>query len=367
MRRERGDLPVRDHKMDAINRRMITVARESRGLTQAALCQLIGKTQGWLSKVENGMGRVTDEEAAGIARALGYPKELLYQQDLIYGIGVSEMYYRRQQGVSARMLGLIQARANLRAMQIARMLKGVDMGEIDFPRMDPAEYRGGAAEVAEYLRAHWMLPAGPVQSVTAAIETAGGIVVPFDFGGAKVDALSFWPPGLPPLFFVRLDVPVDRLRFSLCHELGHVIMHSGTLSPDVEREAHLFAASFLMPEQDIRRQLRQEISFARLAMLKPIWKVSMAALLHRAIELGLVPQWRARELWAQLSPYKVVEPVTITEHEETPELLNEIVRVYRERMGYSIEDFAKMVMLEEDEARAIYFPAEVPRLRMIKS
>ena len=55
----------------------------------------------------------------------------------------------------------------------------------------------------------------------------GALVVTLPLGGREVDATSLHPPGEPPLFVVNSDVPADRQRFTLGHELGHVACEPG--------------------------------------------------------------------------------------------------------------------------------------------
>ncbi len=47
-----------------------------------------------------------------------------------------------------------------------------------------------------------------------------------------------------------------RSRFDLAHELGHLV-RGGQIwgAKEVERQAHAFAAAFLMPAEDIRDDL----------------------------------------------------------------------------------------------------------------
>ena len=45
-------------------------------------------------------------------------------------------------------------------------------------------------------------------------------------------------------FFVNTEIPGDRLRWTLAHEIGHVVMHLMP-SPDQEKEADRFAAERL--------------------------------------------------------------------------------------------------------------------------
>ena len=65
--------------------------------------------------------------------------------------------------------------------------------------------------------------------------------------------------GMPVLFFVNVDSPADRVRYTLAHELGHMVLHTTDLKDDaaMEDEADEFAGAFLLPAEEIRPQLRR--------------------------------------------------------------------------------------------------------------
>ena len=56
-----------------INGKSIKLARESRGLSQSKLSELLGVTQATLSRFEKGALTVTPEFVSKIAQALNYP------------------------------------------------------------------------------------------------------------------------------------------------------------------------------------------------------------------------------------------------------------------------------------------------------
>lgn len=341
-----------------VNPEMIILARQSRGLTQKELASRLAVSQGWLSRVESGLREVSHEALPRLAEELGYPEGFFYQTDKVYGFGITEVFHRRFQDVPSKVLDMIHAKTNIYCMQIRRMLRGVDLGAINFPALELDEFNGNVEDVARQLRATWGLPRGPIQNLTRAIEDARGIVVQFDFGNARVDAVIRLTPDIdmPPLFFINVKSPGDRLRFTLSHELGHIIMHRRIPSSDMEEQADRFAAEFLMPAKEIRPMLTN-LSLAKLADLKVHWKVSMAALIKRAQDLGTITPTQARALWAEMSRlgYRTKEPAEVNIPVETPELLQEIVNVYRGDMGYSAAEFAAMINLCEQEVRQLYY------------
>lgn len=334
---------------------LIVVAREARGLSQTELASRVGISQGHLSKIEAGLLPVADAVLERLAAVLDYPEEFFSLPEPIYGPGVSEFFHRKRKSMSARLLSRLHAQVNIRRIHVARLLQGVDIDPDRVPELDPDEFPGGVEDVARAVRAAWNLPRGPVENLTRAIEDAGGIVIPTDFGTPLLDAVSRYVPGMPPLFFTNHDSPGDRQRLTLAHELGHMVMHH-VPNPDMEREAMQFAAEFLMPERDIRHEFDERLSLDRLVALKLRWRVSMQALLMRAEQLGKVTPRYARYLWMQIGKagFRTHEPAEADIPREVPTLLAEIVDLYRHTLGYSASDIAELVAVNPHELESGY-------------
>jgi Zn-dependent peptidase ImmA (M78 family)/transcriptional regulator with XRE-family HTH domain len=339
----------------AVNHEMLVLARESRGLTQSELAAILRVTQGKVSKHESGLLAVSGEELRQIARALDYPEDFFSQTDSVRAAGSSCLYHRKRQTMPVRELRKIHAKINIARMQFARLLIGAEIeSENKFHRMDVEDFEGGPDEIARILRENWGIGRGPIPHMVNAIEGAGGVVFRWPFGTRKLDAISQWHPGLPPIFFVNAEAPNDRMRYSLAHELGHVIMHR-LPTPNQEAEADRFAAEFLMPADDIKPHLKP-LSIQKAASLKPYWRVSMAALIKRGFDLGLVGASYYRKLFTQLSKlgYRLAEPAPLPDEE--PTILADIIAVYLTEHKYSITELSRLVKLFEPEFRAQYLP-----------
>jgi len=338
---------------------MLTLARQARGISQRDLAEKLDVSSAWLSKIEGGIKNTTPELLIRISTILDYPIDFFTNSKRIYGPGISELFHRKRRNVPIKTLDRNQAQMEIRRMNLTDMLNGLEIDDIEIPTFDIEEFNGSVQDIAKATRAFWKLPSGPVHNVTKTIEDARGIIIPFNFGTRKIDATSCWPPNMPPLFFVDITSPGDRLRFSLCHELGHLIMHQDTPNPNMEKQADVFAAEFLMPERDIRPYL-YDITIEKLAIMKPFWKVSMAALLHRAVDLGEITPRHYRTLWILMGQYgfKTREPIEFNIPSETPSLYEEIIGVFSNDMGYNLHDLARLFRLHEQEVCHIYFGAK---------
>jgi len=83
--------------------------------------------------------------------------------------------------------------------------------------------------------------------------------------------------------------------------------------PEVEKQAHGFAAAFLMPRDQIYRELPDRVDWPRLFQLKRRWQVSLAALLMRARTLGRMTEatYLTAVKAASARGWRRVEPVPL--------------------------------------------------------
>jgi Zn-dependent peptidase ImmA (M78 family) len=143
------------------------------------------------------------------------------------------------------------------------------------------------------------------------------------------------------MFFVNRDLPRDRLRWTLAHEIGHATMHSSATG-DIEKEADRFASELLLPSDAIDHHL-DAMTIQKAAIMKQQWKVSMAAIIRTAFERGRMNERRYRALFTSLGAqgYRTTEPFPIAPEE--PRIAKELVELHRTTLGYNDFDLAQLL------------------------
>jgi Zn-dependent peptidase ImmA (M78 family)/DNA-binding XRE family transcriptional regulator len=365
--------------VEKFNHYMMTLARESRGLTQAELSALASMAQGTVSKYETGASEPPLSFVAEIATALEYPQEFFFEPGRPYGF--PPFHYRKRKKLSSKSQGQIVAQMNIRRMHIRKLMLSFDFrAPARIPEIDSDEYFAGlkgrptVEDIARALREMWMLPRGPVPNMVDLIESAGGIVVHCDFGSDLIDAMSQRIDGMPVLFFVNTNAPADRIRYTLAHELGHMVLHTTTLrnADAMEDEADAFAGAFLLPAEEIKPQMRM-FDLRHLANLKLHWKVSMAAISVRAERLNLITPYQSKKFWTEMnqSGYRVREPNEPPREEAT--LLKRMVAYHTQKLGYSIDEMCRLLCVRRKDYELMYGAAsasatlqESRHLRVVK-
>lgn len=346
-----------------VNPEMIIVAREARAMTQEELAKRLLTTQGRLSKLEAGLLSVTADDLASLSKVLDFPESFFSQTDRVYGFGSPCFYHRKRTKLPVAELRQIQARLNIFRFHITRLLRGVEIGlTSDFVRMDVDE-NGGPENVARLVRHQWNFGAGPIRNVVNAVESAGAIVYAMPFGSRSIDAISQVAPGCPPVIFINEDIPGDRQRFTLMHEVGHIIMHQ-LPSDNMEEQADRFAAEFLMPEFDIKSHLRN-LKMLALPGLKTTWGTSMSSLIKRAFDTGGITDRRYRSLMTELSAegWRLNEPVVVPREE--PTVFANVLNTYLTSHGYTLTQLARMVNAKESRVAAYFKNDQGGSLRIV--
>lgn len=345
---------------------MLALAREQRGLTQAELSTEMSRlegtvvSQGYISRAEAGRTFVTGERLESFALALGYPPATLCIDPDLNGIGIGLVHHRKKASLGAPGLRRIHAELALARLQVSGLISVADKAQdIRFRRVEVSAL-DTASDAAAQVRRDWNVPAGPVGYLVQLIEEAGGLVVVRDLKTRELDAVSQWPHGEAPLFLINSEAPADRFRFSLAHELGHVVMHGEPGdAKEQERQADEFASEFLMPANDIRDDMAGKVDLNRLFELKQRWRTSMASLARRALALGEVSEWQYRNLMIEMSTlgYRGQEPGDL--HSESPDRFCDLVADLTSNHGYDVKALADLAGLLPSEFNALYGPAPI--------
>ncbi|MEL6768266.1 MAG: XRE family transcriptional regulator [Pseudomonadota bacterium] len=317
-------------------------ARDSRGLTQISLSDLIGKTSSTISRWESGDQSPELEALKALAEATRLPVAFFLKPFNAHGD--APMFFRSL--TSATTVGE-RKRASVRlrwAQDISLSLQEwVDLPDVDLPSIDVRDHRDIRDEDIERLanecRARWNLGNGPLSDVLLVIENAGIVVVREEVGTSKMDGVSNWSAAdaRPYMLIARDKATAVRSRMDAAHELAHLVLHRGISSKslnsaadfkEIERQAFYFAGAFLMPAETFAAEIWSP-SLNTLVALKERWKISVAAMIMRCSSLGIVEGEYGQRLWKHYSArgWRKEEPFDDVFEPEQPRLLSRSVKL----------------------------------------
>ncbi len=256
-----------------------------------------------ISKYERGLATPSSGVLIRLGKALEVPVEYFFRPAQLE---LREVEYRKHRKLPKKLQTKIEGDVLEQIERVFEIMDLLPSGPISRFKMPAGvksriESHDEIEDAANAVRAAWALGFNPIPDLTDTFEERGIIVLQavalhdntFDGLAATVDGV--------PVIVVGKGWPGDRQRFTLAHELGHLVL-KGRLAAgmDEERAAHRFAGAFLAPRTEVKKELgehRTRLELGELYALKMTYGLSMGGWLHRARDLGIVNEARYKAIY----------------------------------------------------------------------
>jgi len=334
---------------------MIALAREARGITQQELADKLHLHKANISRLETGDTAISEQTLSALSAALCYPPQFFYQSGDIMPVNLA---YRKRQQVSAKLITNIGAQINIIRRHMQFLTRALEKPAPGLPLFN-IDDKHTPSRIAAVTRKKLTVGTPLINNLTKLLEQQGIIISTFDFGTERVDSRAMLTDDKYPIIFLNRNLSGDRQRFSLAFELGHLVMHTFNTVPhdrDINHEANLFAAEFLMPEKEIRKDFKGTITLPLLGELKRKWKVSMIALLYRADDLGFLTPNQKRYLIQQFNEQKIRrrEPQELDIPPEKPQLMRQLLAQYMAKTKLGITQLCELLAIQASDYLEYY-------------
>ncbi len=300
------------------------VARTAAGFSLRDLADRIGNrvSAQAIGKYERGEMMPSSDVLIALARALNVTESYLLSADRLEFTSVE---FRRKAPLGARDEAALSAKVISeveRYLAIEEIL-GLDVAAWRKPQSCP--FPVGSFDAAEAaaakLRSEWTVGNDAIPNLAELLEEQGIKIIATALP-ESVSGMLCWVRrnggGDVPVIILNIEDTGERLRFSLAHELGHLVMDVTGI--DEEKACHRFAGAFLMSADVLWREVgkhRQMLSLGELFELKELFSVSVQAIAYRCKDLGIVGQPAMAQLFAAFArhgwrspPYNEPMPVS---------------------------------------------------------
>jgi Zn-dependent peptidase ImmA (M78 family)/transcriptional regulator with XRE-family HTH domain len=340
-------------------------ARIYKGLKKVDLARAIDVSPSVIGQYENGRTRPSNAVLASIALHLGFGPEFFERRGSLLQITEGQTHFRSLRSTSR----LERDRSLVRLEFLTEVLCNVE-AHVELPGVDLPEYpvddespESEPEIAAAAVRQSWGLGTGPIDNVVRLLEGRGIVVTRPAVGSTGVDAFSTIIGDRPAVVLGSDKGDAARSRFDAAHELGHLVMHHDA-EPGrhvVEKQAHRFAAAFLMPADVIAKEFPSRMSWPAYFDLKERWRVSLQALLYRARTLDALSDdaYQRAQIHLSRQGWRDKEPIDIGPPEE-PALLAKAFDLMRTELAIDEEAIAHECRLPVDIFHGLLEEAAAP-------
>lgn len=278
----------------------IRQARLAAGLTLGALGEKVGVSHTAIQKYEKGLLTPSSSQLLKLARACGIRTEYFFRS---HKVELLQPEFRKlasfgkaaQDALKIKVVDLVEKRVELLGTfpnsPLLAFTSPAGLPE-RIQSLDEIE------AFADQVRNAWQLGMNPIADLTDTLEAVGLLVIVVDEENSKFSGLTAkarTDDGRAyPVVAVSKRWPGDRQRFTLAHELGHLLLE-GRLADDIneEKACDRFAGAFLAPRVAVLHLLgrqRHALEWQELYVLKHEFGLSMAGWLQRAKQCGVISE-----------------------------------------------------------------------------
>lgn len=333
----------------------LRIARKAAGLSmrevEKQLCaQRIPISHASISNYERGVSRPSEKVLESLAA--------IYKRSLDWIRGSTEVLtsvrYRALKSVSVTQRNdfTYRAQAWLEAYLYIEKKVGSTL-KSSYPRLR-IDYDESGRRLADRLRKLYKMSDHPVPSTIQILEDFGIYVIHLPTN-ARIDACAGWL-GKSRAVVLNTNLSNDRTRLTAFHELAHHLYEDCVEGPslpteEVERRAFEFASHMLIPEGQLRKAFEPK-SMVRLVKYKERFGISLAAMVYRARESGLLSQRLYQRLWRDFSRlgFRENEPGIVAA--DRPVRMESLFDIAVDNGAISYEDIAKIVGTDEHTVQA---------------
>ncbi len=281
-------------------------ARKMAGLSLQKLADALENivTKQSLNKYEQGLMKPDSSLLVRLSSVLKVPVDYFYAEPTVSVELTNPDYRKHSSRISATEKAAIEEKSKNLLERYLELENLLNLNE-------PSQYfhyekeiytADDAEEAANQLRSEWNLGYDPIPDVTAMLEDKGYKVLEID-ASKSFDGLSAEVNGFKVIILngSLFDGNNTRKRFTSLHELAHhsLSMPEQMDHKDAEKLCHVFASAVLYPAEMAKKELYKErfhFFENELILLKERWGISISAIFHRALRLGIITDYVFKNL-----------------------------------------------------------------------
>lgn len=333
-------------------------AREYRNLTVTDLAEQINIKKQTVSAYETGKIKPSEKILLKISDILNFPVQFFFNNQFQTN-PPQLLSFRKKASTSKNQIKSVYRISELLSGIVDFVEGFVDLPSSNLPVFDIPNIESLEDEQIENFagitRECLGLSTTPIQNLTHVLEE-NGVIISFVDTDSKIDGFSCFKNGRPIIILSKENKTAVRQRFSLAHELAHIILHKNCSSEEIfsndklhkiiERQADIFASAFLMPSDSFINDVISPHIYI-LERIKKKWGVSIQAMISRLFHLNVISKNQRVYLIIQIKDRKS-EVYDDEIKAERPNLLNNAFKTLLEN-GISKEFISDTLCLNIDE------------------
>ncbi len=279
-------------------------ARKIKGFSMQFLAERLGVSKQMINKYEHAKSMPDSPKLIKLSNILDVNPDYFFQAS---SVSLENVKFRKKSKYSKSKIGGIKAKIlnkmeNYLSIENILSVKSEFLNPVKSIKIKSFE---DVEEVAIQLRKSWKIGNDPIHNIISLLESHEIKVVEIDESDQKLfDGLSTFINDKYPVIVINKSFEIERKRFTLFHELGHLLLNIDNNFTEKEEEklCNRFSGAMLLPEEIIYKEIgkqRIKISINELINFQKQFGISISAQIYRLADLGIISEYRKQSFYIQ--------------------------------------------------------------------
>lgn len=319
--------------MKTVFSKKVRSARRLKAFSQQKLADEIGVSKNMISKYEKGESIPSSPVLIKLANVLQLSPDFFFTHS---AIELNTIRFRKKSKLPIKRLNSIKEEVKLLVSNYLE-IENILQIDTDFDTSDQTVTIDREADIEKIvlnLREKWQIGIDPVHNITQLLEDQKIKVIEIMEEENLFDGMAALIDKKYAVIIINKNFPIERKRFTLLHELGHLILDIPECDGKEEEKLYnRFAAEFLFPKSSVLKEFgirRSSISVSELIEVQQKYGISIPAIIYRLNELGIISSNHQERFYKQMNFDKGLKELINQERFETPEFSHRFEQlVYR--------------------------------------
>jgi len=325
--------------METIIGQRIRNSRIHKGLSLQEVADKIGVSKQMINKYEQGKSMPNSEKLIAFSKLFNQKIDYFFRKP---EVTIGEISFRKKSKFSVKKVNSLKEEIRI---QIENYLFIENICEVSNSFENPLEKRiiqtvEGVKTAVINVRESWEIGQDAIQDCIDLLEDNHIKVIEVDDETGAFDGLATIIDTKYPIIVINKNMPIERKRFTLLHELAHLLLPITNLElREQEKLCNFFASEMLLSEENIRNEfgeVRSRVSFEELKNSQAKYGISISAIVYKLGETKIMSQERVKKFYMRLNAdtalKKIVEESRFESHEHSNRFENLVYRAISEEL-----------------------------------
>jgi len=308
--------------MNSIVSKKIKSGRKLRSLSQQKLADEIGVSKQMISKYENSISIPSSKVLIELAKALQLNVDYFFTPPTVE---LGNINFRKKSKLTTKRLEAIKEEVKLKLsnyLEIENILNIDNEFDISIQKRK-LNAESDIESIVKEIREEWQIGFDPVHNITQLLEDQEIKIIEIAEADNLFDGMATIIDEKYAVIVINENFPIERKRFTLLHELGHLILDIPDCDlKEEENYCNLFAAEFLFPLSNVFKEFgknRRSVAIQELIEAQKKYGISIQAIMYRLLNADIISKNQLSNFYRQINSNKELKKVIDKERFETPE------------------------------------------------